>query len=117
MVEVCSSGTGKVVWKNTGYPSGYFGMSMLARRSGIIFAPSGDWNVADSSTMGGLYSIVAIDSWDGRIIWRIPIGQGKRYCHDYGGVYFNRTKFGSSLFVGTERYLVSIQEYEGGDIK
>ena len=112
MIEVDSSGKSSSLWKNAGYPSGFFGMSMLARESGIIFAFTGEWNVPDSATKGGLYSIMAIDSWDGRIMWRIPIGQGKRYCHDYGGIYFNRTNCGSSIFVGTENYLVSIQDYD-----
>ena len=116
MIKVNPTGGSKIIWENTGYPSGFFAMTMLARETGIIFAHTGEWNVADSSTKGGLYSIVAIDSWDGRIIWRIPLGQGKQYCHDYGGIYFNRTKTGAnsgtSLFMGTERFLVSIQEYE-----
>lgn len=117
MIKVNPSGGSKIVWETTGYPSGFFGMSMLARESGIIFAPTGDWNVSDSSTKGGLYSIVAIDSWDGRIIWRIPLGQGKLYCHDYGGVYFNRTNSGTSLFVGTERFLISIQEFDETELE
>jgi hypothetical protein len=112
MIEVGCSGKRSSLWETDGYPSGFFAMSMLARESGVIFAFTGEWNVPDSATKGGLYSIMAIDSWDGRIIWRIPIGQGKRYCHDYGGIYFNRTNCGSSIFVGTENYLVSIQDYE-----
>lgn len=116
MIKVNPKGPSKVVWENTGYPSGFFAMTMLARESGIIFAHTGEWNVPDSSTKGGVYSIVAIDSWDGRIIWRIPLGQGRQYCHDYGGIYFNKTETGTnsgtSLFMGTERFLVSIQEYE-----
>ena len=112
MIKVNPTGGSKIIWENTGYPSGFFAMTMLARESGIIFAHTGEWNVADSSTKGGLYSIVAIDSWDGRIIWRIPLGQGKQYCHDYGGIYFNRTNSGTSLFMGTQRFLVSIQEYK-----
>ena len=112
MIEVKPEGGHSVVWENTLYPSSMFAMSMLARKSGIIFAHTGEWNVADSSSNGGLYSIVAIDSWDGRVIWRIPIGQGKKYCHEYGGVYFNRTGTGTGIYIGTERYLVSIQDYD-----
>lgn len=82
----------------------------------MIVANIGDWNVADSSTKGAEYSISAIDSWDGREIWRISLGQGREYCRDYGGVYFNRTSSdsgtGTSLFIGTERFLVSIQNYD-----
>ena len=112
MIKVAPSGGSEIIWESNGYPSGFFAMSMLARESGIIFAHTCEWNVPDSSTKGGLYSIVAIDSWDGRIIWRIPLGQGKQFCHDYGGIYFDRTDSGSKLFVGTERYLVSIQNYD-----
>lgn len=112
MIKVNSSGGSEIVWETNGYPSGFFAMAMLARESGIIFAHTGNWNVPDSSTKGALYSIVAIDSWDGRIIWRIPLGQGKDYCHEYGGVYFNRTDSGTSLFLGTRRFLVSIQNYD-----
>ncbi len=114
LIQVKSGGASEVVWENKHFS--VFGMSMLARESGVIFANIGDWNVADSSTKGALYSISAIDSWDGREIWRIPLGQGRHYCRDYGGVYFNRTNLGTgsgtSLFIGTERYLVSIQNYD-----
>ena len=112
MIEVKPNGGHSVVWENSLYPSSMFAMSMLARKSGIIYAHTGEWNVADSSHKGGLYNIVAIDSWDGRVIWRIPIGQGKKYCHEYGGVYFNRTGTGTGIYIGTERYLVSIQDYD-----
>ena len=93
-----------------------FGMSMLARQSGVIFANTGDWNVAEASTKGALYSISAIDSWDGREIWRLPLGQGRGYCRDYGGIYFNRTDSASgsgiNLFMGAESFLVSVQNYD-----
>lgn len=119
LIEVKPEGGSEIIWKNDHF--GVFGMSMLARDSGVIFANTGDWNVADASTKGGLYSISAIDSWDGREIWRIPLGQGREYCHDYGGVYFNRTKSdkgsGTSLFVGTENFLVSIQNYDQPSVK
>ena len=95
-----------VIWRNDHFS--VFGMSMLARESGIIFAFIGDWNVADATTEGALYSVSAIDSWDGREIWRVPVGRGYSKCHDYGGIYFNHT--GTSLYVGTQDYLVSIQD-------
>ena len=109
LIKVKPEGGHEIVWENSLYPSSVFAMSMLARESGIIFAHTGEWNVADSSTKGGLYSIMAIDSWDGRVIWRVPIGQGRKYCHEYGGVYFNRT--GTGIYIGTQQYLVSIQDY------
>lgn len=110
MIKLNSGGGYETVWENTFFPSSIFATSMLARESGIIFAHTGEWNIPDSSTKGGLYNLVAIDSWDGRIIWRIPIGQGRKYCHEYGGVYFNRS--GTGLYMGTEKYLVSIQNWE-----
>ena len=114
LIQVNPGGGSEVIWNNDHFS--VFGMSMLARESGIIFANIGDWNVADASTKGALYSISAIDSWDGREIWRIPLGQGRAYCRDYGGVYFNRTNSdkgtGTSLFIGTENFLVSIQNYD-----
>ena len=114
LIQVKQEGKNEVIWDNDHL--NVFGMSMLARQSGVIFANTGDWNVAESSTKGALYSISAIDSWDGREIWRIPLGQGRQYCRDYGGVYFNRTDSdlgtGTSLFIGTERFLVSVQNYD-----
>ena len=98
----------EVTWDNA-YTT-FFGMSMLARESGIIFAYSGAWYETTSSTSGPEYSIIAIDSFDGRIIWRIPVGRGLKYCHEYGGIYFNRT--GTSIYVGANLYLVSIQEVD-----
>ena len=115
LLQVNPGGGTEIIWDNS-HAFGIFGMSMLARESGVIFANIGDWNVPDSSTKGALYSISAIDSWDGREIWRIPLGQGRQYCRDYGGVYFNRTRsdksHGTSLFIGTEGFLVSIQNYD-----
>ena len=107
LIQVGASGNScDVIWRNDHFS--VFGMSMLARNSGIIFASIGDWNVASATTEGALYSVSAIDSWDGREIWRIPVGRGYSFCHDYGGIYFNRT--GTSLYVGTQDYLVLIQE-------
>jgi hypothetical protein len=104
----------EVIWNNDHL--NVFGMSQLARKSGVIFGNTGDWNVADATSKGALYSISAIDSWDGREIWRIPLGQGREYCRDYGGVYFNRTDSdngkGTSIFIGTETFLVSVQNYD-----
>ena len=99
--------TSEVIWENDHVCC--FGMSMLARESGIIYAHTGDWSVPDSSTKGALYSMSAIDAWDGREIWRIPLGQGNTYCHEYGGTYFDRD---GNLFVGTQQYLVSIQNHD-----
>ena len=59
-------------------------MSMLARESGIIFAYTGDWTDDISATEGGMYYVTAIDSWDGRAIWRLPVGRGFPNAHEYG---------------------------------
>lgn len=108
-----SDKSAKIVWDNS-YTT-FFGMSMLARESGIIFGFSGSWYETESSTSGPEYSVVAIDSFDGRIIWRIPIGRGLKYCHEYGGIYFNYS--GTSLYVGTNLYLISIQDVAEDDSK
>ncbi|MDZ7696411.1 MAG: hypothetical protein U5R49_05600 [Deltaproteobacteria bacterium] len=92
------------VWEND--HTSFFAMSMLARESGIIFAHTGDWDDAISATEGGMYFISAIDSWDGRTIWKIPLGRGWKYCHEFGGIYFNRN---GSLYMGTNSYLISIR--------
>lgn len=84
-----------------------FGMSMLARKSGIIYAYRGDWSGEISATKGPMYYINAIDSWDGRVIWRVPVGRGKDFRHDYGGIYFN--KAGDRIYVGTQKYIVCVQ--------
>lgn len=108
MVEVVPAPDkgGEVVWRNTTHA--FFAMSMLARESGIIFAHMGDWSHSSTGTEGAEYSIVAMDAWDGRIIWRIPLGRGIKYCHEYGGIYFDRT--GKSIYLGTTRFIVSVQE-------
>ena len=85
-----------------------FGMTMLCRESGIIFAYTGDWSGDISATEGGMFYVSAIDSWDGRIIWRIPVGRGHPNCHHYGGIYFDRK---GDLYVGTINYLVSVKNY------
>ena len=108
-----SDTSAEIVWDNS-YTT-FFGMSMLARESGIIFSFSGSWYETESSTSGPEYSVIAIDSFDGRIIWRIPIGRGLKYCHEYGGIYFNHS--GTSLYVGTNLYLISIQDVAEDDSK
>ncbi len=95
-----------VIWENNN--TCYFAMNMLARESGLIFAHTGDWFDDHSSDKGGMYSICAMDSWDGRIIWRITLGRGLQYCHEYGGIYFNRK--GDSVYMGTNSYLVCIKD-------
>lgn len=118
LIQVEQDGKSEAIWDNDHLIP--FGMSMLARKSGVIFANTGDWNVPESSTKGALYSISAIDSWDGREIWRLPLGQGRKYCRDYGGVYFNRTDSdqgtGTSIFIGTESFLVSVQNYDKSSV-
>ena len=108
MVEVAAAPDkgGEVVWRDT--TRTFFAMSMLARESGIIFAHSGDWSHPGATTEGPEYSIIAMDAWDGRIIWKIPLGKGFMYCHEYGGIYFDRT--GKNIYMGTNQFLVSIQE-------
>ena len=84
----------------------FYAMNMLCRESGIIFAHTCSWTDDISATEGGMYYISAIDSYNGRVIWRIPLGRGVNYCHEYGGIYFNRT---NDLFIGTNKYLISIK--------
>lgn len=86
----------------------FYAMNMLCRESGIIFAHTCDWTADISATKGGMYYISAIDSFNGRVIWRIPLGRGVNYCHEYGGIYFNRN---GDLYVGTNQYLVSIKNF------
>ena len=84
----------------------FYAMNMLCRESGIIFANTADWSDPVSETEGALYSISAIDSYDGRIIWQIPLGRGAFYTHDFGGLYFNRK---NTLIMGTNYHVISIQ--------
>jgi hypothetical protein len=86
----------------------FYAMNMLCRGSGIIFAHTCDWTADISATKGGMYYISAIDSFNGRVIWRIPLGRGTNYCHEYGGLYFN---YNGDLFIGTNQYLVSIKNF------
>lgn len=87
----------------------FYAMNMLCRGSGIIFAHTCDWSDDISSVKGGMYYVSAIDSFDGRVIWRIPLGRGVNYCHEYGGIYFNHN---GDLFIGTNQYLVSIKNFD-----
>ena len=96
----------EIIWDNS-YTTA-FGVSMLARESGVIFAFSASWYDSISNTEGPEYNVSAIDAHDGRVIWRVPVGRGFNYCHEYGGIYFNRT--GTSLYVGANSYLISIQD-------
>lgn len=84
----------------------FFAMTMLARESGAIFAHTADWYSDTSWELGPMYYIDARDSYTGRVIWRVALGRGFHWCHEYGGVYFN---YDNDLFVGTNKYLVSIQ--------
>jgi hypothetical protein len=87
----------------------FYAMNMLCRGSGIIFAHTCDWTDDISAEKGGMYYVSAIDSFNGRVIWRIPLGRGVNYCHEYGGLYFNRT---GSLYIGTNQYLCCIKNFE-----
>jgi len=96
-----------IVWNKS--DTRFFAMSMLCRKSGIIYAYTCDWSDDIASTKGGQFSISAIDSFDGREVWRVPIGRGHPYQHAFGGVYFDRCE---NLFVGSYDYLVSIQNFD-----
>lgn len=87
----------------------FYAMNMLCRESGIIFAHTCDWTADISAIKGGMYYVSAIDSFNGRVIWRIPLGRGVEYCHEYGGIYFNRN---GDLFIGTNQYLVCIKNFK-----
>ena len=87
-----------IVWENS--KTCVFAMSMLCRESGLIFAYVGAWDSVTSDTSGPMYHVYAMDSYNGRIVWKIPIGRGIEYCHEYGGIYFSRPS-GNMLVVGT----------------
>jgi len=109
MIDVDSarpSHVGEIIWEED--QTCFLGMAMLCRESGIIFAATVDWHDANSATAGGMYYISAIDSWDGRTVWRVPLGRGRFYAHEYGGVYFDRE---GNLYVGTQQYLITIKNY------
>jgi hypothetical protein len=108
MFELTAGGTGaELVWDDTRTVT--IGMNMLCRESGVIFAHTGEWTDARSAVEGGMYYLSAIDAWDGRVIWRIPIEQGRPNIKDYGGQYFDRD---GNLYLGVGMYLVSIQNIE-----
>ncbi|MGJ0579278.1 hypothetical protein ACR71G_14585 [Xenorhabdus bovienii] len=86
----------------------FYAMNMLCRGSGIIFAHTCSWSDEISASKGGMYYISAIDSFDGRVIWQIPLGRGVNYCHEYGGIYFNRN---GDLYIGTNQYLIAIKNF------
>ena len=102
-----NSTSADIIWNQDHYT--FFGMSMLARKSGIIFAYSGEWYDEASALEGPVYYVLAIDSFDGRVIWRIPFGRGSPYAHAYGGIYFDRT--GQKIFVGASNFIISVQDY------
>ena len=87
----------------------FYAMNMLCRGSGIIFAHTCDWTDDISAVKGGMYYISAIDSFNGRVIWRIPMGRGVNYCHEYGGIYFNKN---GDLYIGTNQYLAAIKNFD-----
>ncbi|PHM39369.1 hypothetical protein Xmau_02976 [Xenorhabdus mauleonii] len=87
----------------------FYAMNMLCRGSGIIFAHTCNWSDDISASKGGMYYVSALDSFDGRVIWQIPLGRGVNYCHEYGGIYFNKN---GDLYIGTNQYLVAIKSYQ-----
>lgn len=99
-----------------------FGMAQLSRSSGILFVFSGSWlpDTASDATSapqtGPHYFISAYDSWDGRIIWQVPVGTGYDSVHEYGGLYFDRIDSTgtstSSLYVGTNGTIVKVSSQE-----
>lgn len=99
-----SPGSSNVIW--TDDRSCFFAMTMLARESGVIFAHTADWYDDNSWKDGPMYYVDARDSYTGRIIWRIALDRGFDWCHEFGGIYFNHN---NDLFIGTNKYLVSIQ--------
>jgi len=86
----------------------FYAMNMLCRGSGIIFAHTCDWSSDESAVHGGMYYISAIDAFNGHTLWRIPLGRGVEYCHEYGGIYFNQQ---GDLFIGTNQYIARISNY------
>ena len=60
-------------------------MTMLCRASGLIFATTGDWSGDNAAVDGAMYYMTCKDSYDGRVIWRLPMGVGRTFAHDYGG--------------------------------
>ena len=109
LIEVNPDGSNTDLQSTWDMPDTHFyAMNMLCRESGIIFAHTCDWSGAESSEKGGMYYISAIDSFNGRTIWRIPLGRGVDYCHEYGGIYFNHN---GDLYIGTNKYIARISNY------
>lgn len=90
----------------------FYAMNMLCRDSGIIFAHTCNWSGSESTEKGGMYYVSAIDSFNGRIIWQIPLGRGVEYCHEYGGIYFNQK---GDLYIGTNKYIARISNAKESD--
>ncbi len=105
-LTVDASGNNQALETNWDMPDTHFyAMNMLCRKSGIIFAHTCDWSSPESAEQGGMYYVSAIDSFNGRIIWQIPLGRGVEYCHEYGGIYFNHQ---GDLYIGTNQYIARI---------
>lgn len=112
MIQVEGVDSASVLWN---LPNVHFyAMNMLCRESGIIFAHTCDWTDDISATKGGMYYVSAIDSFNGRVIWRIPLGRGVNYCHEYGGIYFNHN---GDLYIGTNQYLICIKNFQNPAIE
>lgn len=96
------------------------GISILARTNGVLYVCGAEWPVDRFSLTEGEdntnssepeYFVAAYDTWDGRIIWKLPIGSGWKGAHEYSGAaYFDRNGSASSnsLYIGTNGYLVKI---------
>jgi len=95
----------EVMWEDKNYR--YLAMANMARESGVIYCTMMDHSGPESSRYGPMYYMCAKDTYDGRVIWRIPMGRGYKFCHNYGGIYFNRR--GDRIYVGTNEYLICIR--------
>lgn len=104
-VQTSPKPSAQVMWTDS--KTSFLAMSMLARKKGVIYAHTADWSGAEGTTEGAMYYISAIDAYNGKNIWNAELGRGVRFCHDYGGVYFNRD---GNLFVGTANYICSVQK-------
>lgn len=102
-VDISGDAYAKEMWNDS--TTSFLGMSMLARGNGVVYAHTAEWD-AQASTEGAVYYVSAIDSANGKLIWRVPLGRGVSYCHDFGGVYFDHN---GNLFVGTQNYICSVQ--------
>lgn len=96
------------------------GISILARTNGVLYVCGAEWPVdrfqetlGEDATIPSEpeYFVAAYDTWDGRIIWKLPIGSGWKGAHEYSGAaYFDRNgaESSKSLYIGTNGYLVRI---------